>query len=217
MRYGFMISVANAVIITLPLMAGVASAEPPLVVAQASPAAIPAAPSVQGVTSTEIKFGMTAPFSGSSKEYGVQLRTGVQTAFKIVNDAGGIAGRKLTLATADDGYDPARTLDAAKQLYEKDQIFGYLGSFGTATAAVSLPYALSHRALFFAPYTGGGAVRHDPPDRYVFNYRPSYAEETGAALRYLVKVRRIRPEQLAHRGGMVDADVEVGVVADLHG
>ena len=91
MRYGFMISVANAVIITLPLMAGVASAEPPLVVAQASPAAIPAAPSVQGVTSTEIKFGMTAPFSGSSKEYGVQLRTGVQTAFKIVNDAGGIA------------------------------------------------------------------------------------------------------------------------------
>jgi ABC-type branched-subunit amino acid transport system substrate-binding protein len=40
-------------------------------------------------------------------------------------------------------------------------------------------------------------VRHDPPDRYVFNYRPSYAEETDAAVRYLVKSRRIPPRQIA--------------------
>ena len=40
-------------------------------------------------------------------------------------------------------------------------------------------------------------MRRDPPDRYVFNYRPSYSEETGAAVRYLVRVRRIQPKEIA--------------------
>jgi branched-chain amino acid transport system substrate-binding protein len=86
---------------------------------------------------------------------------------------------------------------AVKQLYEKDQIFGIIGSIGTATAAAALPYALERRMLFFGAFTGGNVVRHDPPDRYVFNYRPSYAEETDAAVRYLVKLRRIPVRQIA--------------------
>jgi branched-chain amino acid transport system substrate-binding protein len=51
--------------------------------------------------------------------------------------------------------------------------------------------------LFFSAFTGAGILRHDPPDRYVFNYRPSYAEETDAAVHYLVKLRRIPPKQIA--------------------
>ena len=84
-----------------------------------------------------------------------------------------------------------------RQLYEKDQIFGIIGSIGTATAAVAVPYALERRMLFFGAYTGGNVVRRDPPDRYVFNYRPSYAEEADAAVRYLVKMRRIPVRQIA--------------------
>ena len=86
---------------------------------------------------------------------------------------------------------------AVRQLYEKDQIFGIIGSIGTATAAVAVPYALERRMLFFGAYTGGNVVRRDPPDRYVFNYRPSYAEEADAAVRYLVKLRRIPVRQIA--------------------
>jgi branched-chain amino acid transport system substrate-binding protein len=56
---------------------------------------------------------------------------------------------------------------------------------------------LQHKMLFFGAFTGAGLLRHDPPDRYVFNYRASYAEETNAVVRYLVKVRRIKPEQIA--------------------
>jgi ABC-type branched-subunit amino acid transport system substrate-binding protein len=166
-------------------------------VTAATGTAVTAAPSVHGISDTEIRFGMAAPFTGASKDYGAQLKLGTQLAFEIANDAGGINGRKLTLLTADDGYDPARTADTMKQLYEKDQVFGFIGNFGTATAAVSLPYALSHKSLFFAAFTGASVVRRDPPDRYVFNYRPSYAEETGAVVRYLVKVRHLRPDQIA--------------------
>src|SRR4029078_10998421 len=78
-----------------------------------------------------------------------------------------------------------------------DQTSGLVGSIGPATAAVAVPYALERRMLFFGAYTGGNVVRRDPPDRYVFNYRPSYAEEADAAVRYLVKMRRIPVRQIA--------------------
>ena len=51
--------------------------------------------------------------------------------------------------------------------------------------------------LFFGAFTGAGILRNDPPDRYVFNYRASYVEETDAVVRYLVKIRRIPPKQIA--------------------
>ncbi|MBC8048539.1 MAG: ABC transporter substrate-binding protein [Chitinophagales bacterium] len=158
--------------------------------------AIPATSIVRGLTEKEIRFGMAAALSGSAKELGTQMKIGVETAFNAANDAGGINGRQVKLIAADDGYEPVRTAEAMKQLYEKDQVFGIVGNVGTPTSAVALPYALERRMLFFGAFTGAGLLRKDPPDRYVFNYRASYAEETEAVVRYLVKVRRLKPEQI---------------------
>jgi ABC-type branched-subunit amino acid transport system substrate-binding protein len=165
--------------------------------ATAPTAPVSAGPAVRGITDREIRFGIAAPFSGSSKELGRQMKLGIDTAFNRVNDTGGVEGRMLKLIAADDGFEPTRTADAMKQLYEKDQVFGMIGNVGTATAAVALPYALERRMLFFGAFTGANVIRHDPPDRYVFNYRASYAEETDAAVRYFVKMRRIPPRQIA--------------------
>ncbi len=151
---------------------------------------------VQGVSDKEILFGMAAPFGGASRELGRQMKIGVETAFSQINDGGGVNGRLLRLVTADDGYEPTRTADVMKSLYDKDQVFGFIGNVGTPTAAVALPFALDHRALFFGAFTGAGLLRRDPPDRYVFNYRASYAEETNAVVNYLVKVRRIQPREI---------------------
>jgi len=170
---------------------------PSAAAAATAPTAPMPASAVHGVTDREIRFGIVMPFSGARKEAGRQLKIGIETAFNRQNDAGGVNGRMLKLIAADDGYDPVRTLAAMKQLYEKDQVFGYIGNVGTATAAVAIPYALEHRALFFSAFTGANVVRRDPPDRYVFNYRPSYSEETDAMVRYLVKLRRIAPRQIA--------------------
>ena len=97
----------------------------------------------------------------------------------------------------DDGYEPTRTTETMKLLYEQDRVFAIVGNVGTPTAAVALPYALERRMLFYGAFTGADLLRRDPPDRYVFNYRASYAEETEAVVSYLVKVRRLKPEQIA--------------------
>jgi branched-chain amino acid transport system substrate-binding protein len=168
---------------TTPALAAAAGASRPATLAR-------------GVTDTEIRFGISAPFSGPAKELGRQMKLGIETAFNMANDAGGIHGRQVKLVATDDGYEPTRTAETMKQLYEKDQVFGFIGNVGTPTAVVALPYALRQRMLFFGAFTGAGLLRRDPPDRYVFNYRASYAEETDAVVRYLVNVRRLRPEQI---------------------
>jgi ABC-type branched-subunit amino acid transport system substrate-binding protein len=151
----------------------------------------------RGVAEDEMTFGIVGPLTGASKELGVQMKTGIETAFSVVNDAGGVNGRRLRLVAYDDGYEPTRTLAAMKQLFTKDRVFGLVGNVGTPTAAVALPYALDHKMLFFGAFTGASLLRRDPPDRYVFNVRASYAEETAAVARYLLKVRRFKPEQIA--------------------
>ena len=147
------------------------------------------------------------------------MKIGIEIAFDTVNENGGINGRKLTLVAMDDGYEPSRTGAVMKQLYEKENVFGFTGNVGTPTTAVALPFALSNDALFFGAFTGAPLLRRDPPDRLVFNFRASYAEETSTVVRYLVKVRRLRPEQVAvfaQQDGFGDAGFD-GVTKAVRG
>ena len=177
-----------------PVLSGVIA---PAAAATAPSAPATAASQTRGVSDREIRFGIAAPFSGPAKELGRQMKLGIDTAFNRINEAGGVEGRTLRLIAADDGYEPTRTPEAMKQLYEKDQVFGFIGNVGTPTAAVAVPYALERRTLFFGAFTGSNVLRNDPPDRYVFNYRASYAEETAAVVHYLIKLRRLQPKQIA--------------------
>jgi ABC-type branched-subunit amino acid transport system substrate-binding protein len=162
------------------------------------PAAQPSAPlAARGVGATEIVVGMASPFSGANRELGRDMKAGVEAAFADVNAAGGIHGRKLRLVAVDDGYEPTRTGAAMKQLLEVERVFAVVGNVGTPTAAVAIPISAQHRAVFLGALTGSGLLRNDPPDRWVFNFRPSYAEETAAAVRYLADVRGIRPDRIA--------------------
>jgi ABC-type branched-subunit amino acid transport system substrate-binding protein/rare lipoprotein A (peptidoglycan hydrolase) len=154
-------------------------------------------PAPQGISDQEIRFGIVAPFSGSAKELGRQMKLGIETAFSLANETGGVNGRQLKLFSADDGYEPSRTGEAMKQLWEGDHVFGIVGNVGTPTAVVALPFALDHKMLFFGAFTGANLLRQVPPDHYVFNYRASYSEETEAAVRYLVRVRGLQPREIA--------------------
>ncbi len=151
----------------------------------------------QGVTNTEILMGMSAAFSGSAKELGRQMKLGIDTYFNEVNDNGGINGRKLNLVSLDDGYEPNRALDSMKDLVENRKVFGVIGNVGTPTAEVTVPYSVEKKALFFGAFTGANLLRKDPPDKYVFNYRASYSEETAYIVEYLVDIKKLRPSEIA--------------------
>jgi ABC-type branched-subunit amino acid transport system substrate-binding protein len=151
----------------------------------------------QGVTDDEIRVGMSAPFSGDARELGRDMQLGIDTYFRSVNDRGGVDGRKLTLVALDDGYDPHRALANLQELNEQRKVFAVLGNVGTPTALKTVPYAVQHKLLFFGPFTGAKALRKVPPARYVFNYRASYEEETAKIVEYLIRVKKVRPEQVA--------------------
>jgi len=145
----------------------------------------------------EVVLGMCGPFSGVAKELGNQMKIGLDVALAAANEAGGPAGRRLRLLALDDAYDPARTATCMKELVEKRRVFAVVGNVGTANAAVAVPYANEKGIVFFGAFSGSKVLRNDPPDRFVFNYRASYGEETAAIVRYLVEVRRIDPARIA--------------------
>ena len=141
---------------------------------------------------------MSAPFPGPAKELGRDMQVGIETYFRHVNEtAGGMHGRKLKLLALDDGYDPQRCADTMKEMLDQRPVFAFVGNVGTPTAEVALPLVLAHKRVLFGAFTGAGLLRRDPPDRYVFNYRASYAEETAAIVHYLLTVRNVKPDAIA--------------------
>jgi serine/threonine protein kinase/ABC-type branched-subunit amino acid transport system substrate-binding protein len=156
-----------------------------------------AAPAARGVTDTEIKLGMSAAFSGPSRDLGSNMKLGIETALQAANDAGGVHGRKLSLVALDDGYEANRVGETMKDLLEQRRVFAFVGNVGTPTSVIAAPYAAQNRTVFFGAFTGAPVLRQDPPDRYIFNYRASYKEETAQAVKYLLDVRRLQPDQIA--------------------
>ena len=163
------------------------------------PPAAPPAPvaTFRGVKPDEIVLGMAASFTGSNKERGRAMRAGWEAALAAANAAGGVNGRKIRLVTADDAYDPQRTLPAMKQLVEGEQVFAVVGNVGTATAAVAIPYCAEQKVVFFGALSGADLLRKTPPDRLVFNYRASLGEEAAAAVRWLTDVKRVPADRIA--------------------
>lgn len=169
----------------------------PAVADTESASPVPEMPLESGVFDDRILFGTTTSYSGPSRELGRNMALGIKTCFAGVNAAGGIHGRQLELLVLDDGYVPEVALQNMQELLGQRQVFAIIGNVGTPTARVTMPYAVERSRLFFAPFSGARLLRNDPPDRYVFNYRASYADETAAMVHYFVEVLRISPRKIA--------------------
>ena len=194
---------AVAALVVIVLVAGLWRAfrsepttEPAPPLATPPPAVAPSSGPVAGVSDAEVVFGMSSPFSGAIKELGRGMRTGLEVAFAVANESGGVHDRKLRLVALDDGYDPERTKAVMSELLDQRKVFAIVGNVGSPTAEASIPLVMGKKVVFFGALSGAPLLRKNPPDRYVFNYRPSYAEETAAAVRYLVDVRRVDPRHI---------------------
>jgi ABC-type branched-subunit amino acid transport system substrate-binding protein len=146
---------------------------------------------VRGVTDDTITLGMSAAFSGASRELGNGMKLGLETAFAVANEAGGVAGRQIKLLALDDGYEGKRALANVEELIRDRGVFALIGNVGTPTTKEALPFVLSQNVVLFGAFTGASLLRRDPPDRYVFNYRASYEEETAKMVGYLIDVKKI--------------------------
>src|ERR1700734_480689 len=100
--------------------------------AAALPVAIRAAHAddTPGVTATELKIGNTAAYSGPASAYGVIARTEA-AVFKMINEQGGVGGRKINYISYDDGYSPPKTVDMVRRLVEQDEVAFIFATIGT--------------------------------------------------------------------------------------
>ncbi len=144
----------------------------------------------------EIKVGMSAALTGPASALGLAVKNGIETYFDEVNASGGINGNKIVFTPLDDGYEPDKAAPNMKKLINNEQVLAVIGNVGTPTAIVTVPIANEDKTLLFGAYTGAGVLRKSPPDRYVINYRASYAQETAAMVKNLL-ANGIKPEEIA--------------------
>jgi branched-chain amino acid transport system substrate-binding protein len=85
-----------------------------------------------GVTDTEIKIGQTMPFSGPASAYGVIGRAEA-AYFRMINENGGVNGRKINLISIDDGFSPTKTVEQTRRLVEQEGVAFLFGSLGDPT------------------------------------------------------------------------------------
>lgn len=139
----------------------------------------------RGVTDTEIRIGQYGPQTGPAALWGAVAR-GTGLLFDIVNDEGGIHGRKITYYLRDDGYMPARTKAIAKELVEREQVFAMASGVGTATGMAVKKYLESNEVPWVGPATGSSHWAY-PPTKYLFADYPLYIDEAALLVNYAVK------------------------------
>jgi ABC-type branched-subunit amino acid transport system substrate-binding protein len=149
-----------------------------------------------GINDEEVWLGQPAAFSGASAGLGVEMWRGATAAFSAANAAGGVHGRKIRLALADDGYAPEKAAAAALHLIEDEKVFALFGGVGTPTITFVLPivrkYYEQEGFFYFANFTGAQIQRNPPNEKVVFNVRASYYEETRAMVDIFVNAGRKR-------------------------
>ena len=130
-----------------------------------------------GITPNSILIGQSAAFTGPAAQLGIQLRDGAKLWFDYVNASGGINGRRIEFRSRDDKYESKLAAENTRKLIEEDDVFLLFAYVGTPTSQAALPIFTAARVPFVAPFTGAELLR-TPFNRYVFNVRAGYFDET---------------------------------------
>ncbi len=139
-----------------------------------------------GVTATEIKIGNTDAYSGPASAYASVAKADA-AFFKMVNDKGGIAGRKINFISLDDGYSPPKTVEDVRRLVEQDKVAFLFNTLGTPTNSAIQRYCNNNKIpqLFVAT----GAAKWNDPKRFpwTMGFQPSYRTEAQIYTKYMLK------------------------------
>ncbi len=139
-----------------------------------------------GVTATELKIGNTNAYSGPASAYGIIAKTEA-AFFNMVNDQGGVGGRKVNFISYDDGYSPPKTVEQVRRLVEEDQVAFLFQTLGTPTNTAIHKYVNQKKVPHLFISTGAdkwGDHEHFP---WTMGYQPSYRTEAQIYTKYMLQ------------------------------
>jgi branched-chain amino acid transport system substrate-binding protein len=139
-----------------------------------------------GASDTEIKIGQTMPYSGPASPYGT-IGKAEAAYFRMLNEKGGINGRKINLLSEDDGYLPPKTVEQARKLVEQDEVLFLLNPLGTPPNSAIQKYMNAKKVpqLFVAT----GASKWGDPEHFpwTMGWQPTYRSEAQIYAKYILK------------------------------
>ena len=138
----------------------------------------------EGVTDTTIRIGQWGPQTGPAAPWGAVAR-GTGVYFQMINDEGGINGRKIEYRMFDDAYNPARTIAGVKELQEGAGIFGWASGVGTAPGLAVKDYLMDRKIPWVGP-AAGSLHWISPPQKHLFAVYPLYYSEAQVLTKYAV-------------------------------
>lgn len=148
-----------------------------------------------GVTDKEIKLGHTNPYSGPLSAYGT-IGKAITAYWQMVNDTGGVNGRKVTFITYDDGFVPSKTVEMVRKLVEDDQVFAIYQLLGTPTNTVVQKYLNQKKVPQLFVATGAskwGDPQHFP---WTMGWQPDYHTEAAIYAKHVLATHRDKMNDL---------------------
>ena len=139
-----------------------------------------------GATDTEVKLGQTAPYSGPVSAYATAAKI-EQAYFRMINEKGGINGRKINIISYDDGYSPSKTVEQVRKLVESDEVLALFNTIGSPTSAAIQKY-VNQKGI---PHilVGTGASRWADPKNFPWSmgWQVNYRTEARIYAKYILK------------------------------
>ena len=141
-----------------------------------------------GVTDAEIKIGQTMPYSGPASAYGVIGRTEA-AYFKMINEQGGINGRKINLVSLDDGYSPPKTVEQVRRLVEQEQVAFLFNTLGTAPNVAIRQYLNDNKVPQLFVSTGASIFSDPKHFPWTMGFNPNYQTEAHIYGKYILATK----------------------------
>ena len=139
----------------------------------------------EGATDAEIKIGQTMPYSGNASAYGKIGQTEV-AFFKMINDQGGINGRKINFLTVDDGYSPPKTVEMTRKLVEEDKVLFLYGQLGTPPNSAIHKYVNTKKVPHLFLATGASKWGNPKEFPWTMGWQPDYATEGAIYAKHIL-------------------------------
>ena len=139
-----------------------------------------------GASDTEIRIGNTNPYSGPASAYGT-IGKSIAAYFKMVNDQGGINGRKINFISYDDGYSPPRTVEMARKLVEQDQVLFVFQTLGTPSNTAIHKYMNMKKVPQMHVATGATKWNDPKGNPWTMGWQPNYQSEAKIYAQHILK------------------------------